>query len=73
LNLARGKTHPRAVEYWIWLGGFATAALVLIMLGRIALRLIKQAQEEAAQVQRSPAAPSHSDLARPVYVSVHEK
>src|SRR3954468_8335320 len=47
LNLARGKTHPRAVEYWIWLGGFALAAVILIVLGRIALRLIKQAQEQA--------------------------
>jgi uncharacterized membrane protein YdjX (TVP38/TMEM64 family) len=48
LNLARGKSHPKAVEYWIWLGGFASAAIILILLGRIALRLLKQAQLEAA-------------------------
>jgi uncharacterized membrane protein YdjX (TVP38/TMEM64 family) len=48
LNLARGKTHPRAIEYWIWLGGFTAAAVTLICLGRIALRLLKRAQEEAA-------------------------
>ncbi len=47
LNLARGRSHPRVIEYWVWLGGFATAAIVLIMLGRIALRLLKRAQEEA--------------------------
>src|SRR6184192_4164637 len=34
LNLARGKSHPRAIEYWIWLGGFASAAVVLVLLGR---------------------------------------
>lgn len=47
LNLARGKTHPRAIEYWIWLGGFASAAFILIILGRIALRLLKSVQEDA--------------------------
>jgi uncharacterized membrane protein YdjX (TVP38/TMEM64 family) len=47
LNLARGKTHPRAGEYLIWLGGFATAAVVLVLLGRIALRLLQQAQRDA--------------------------
>src|SRR2546421_11419235 len=57
LNLARGKTHPRPIEYWIWLGGFAAAAIILIILGRIALRLLKRAQEEikAAQPKADPA------------------
>lgn len=54
LNLARGKSHPRAIEYWVWLGGFASAALVLIMLGRIALRLLEAAQHKAAQGQKHP-------------------
>ena len=47
LNLARGKSHPRTIEYWIWLGGFASAAVILILLGRIALRLLKSVQDEA--------------------------
>ena len=47
LNLARGRSHPRAIEYWIWLGGFASASIILILLGRIALHLLQQAQEEA--------------------------
>src|SRR3954466_14127255 len=51
LNLARGKSHPRAIEYWVWLGGFTTAAIVLIMLGKIALRLLKGAQEGARESQ----------------------
>ena len=53
LNLARGKTHPRAIEYWIWLGGFVSAAIVLILLGRIALRLLQKVEEDAAR-ERSP-------------------
>jgi len=48
LNLARGKTHPRAIEYLIWLGGFASAAIVLVLLGRVALRLLKEAERDAA-------------------------
>jgi len=49
LNLARGKSHPKAIEYWIWIGGFVAAAIILIMLGRIALRIIKRVQEESIQ------------------------
>ena len=47
LNLARGKTHPRAIEYLVWLGGFASAAVILVLLGRIALRVLQEAQQEA--------------------------
>ena len=54
LNLARGKTHPEALEYWIWLGGFASAAIILILLGRIALRLLKQAELDAAATASKP-------------------
>ncbi len=45
LNLMRGKSHPRFVEYWAWGGGLATAVIVLMLLGRIALRLLKEAEE----------------------------
>jgi len=52
LNLARGKTHPRSIEYLVWLGGFASAGVVLILLGRIALRLLQQAEVEANSENR---------------------
>jgi len=48
LNLVRGKNHPRLIEYWIWGGGFVLSVVVLILLGRISLRLLKEAQEKAA-------------------------
>lgn len=57
LNLARGQTHPRAVEYVIWLGGFGSAAVVLAVLGRIALRLLHQAERDAARAARPEAEP----------------
>jgi len=73
LNLARGKSHPRAIEYLVWLGGFASAAIILIILGRIALRLLQQAEQDAAA---NPAAPGQ-DMAmigsNPVCVAPHEK
>jgi uncharacterized membrane protein YdjX (TVP38/TMEM64 family) len=72
LNLARGKTHPHAYEYWIWLGGFVSAAIILILLGRIALRLLQTAQCDAAQALL---AERQNPLIRPqpTFVSVHEK
>jgi len=48
LNLVRGKNHPRLIEYWIWGGGFVLSVVVLILLGRISLRLMKEAQEKVA-------------------------
>ena len=72
LNLARGKSHPRAIEYWVWLGGFASAAIVLIILGKIALRLLKQAQDEA--VNSKPSRIADLELApQPIYLAPHEK
>jgi uncharacterized membrane protein YdjX (TVP38/TMEM64 family) len=47
LNLVRGKSHPRMIEYFVWGGGLATSVIVLLLLGRIALRLLKEAEEEA--------------------------
>jgi len=72
LNLARGKSHPRAIEYWIWLGGFASAAVILILLGRIALRLLKKAQEESVRQQNLDAA-NFPLAATPAVVAHHEE
>jgi len=47
LKLVRGKTHPRAIEYLVWSGGFLTSLIILIFLGRIALRLLQEAQDVA--------------------------
>jgi uncharacterized membrane protein YdjX (TVP38/TMEM64 family) len=55
LNIMRGKTHPRVVEYWTWGGAFITTALLFFLLTRIALRAIQrspadsQSATEAAQ------------------------
>jgi hypothetical protein len=54
LNLLRGKTHPRGIEYVIWGGGLVTSAVVLFFLGRIALRLLKEAEEGALRARNAP-------------------
>ena len=47
LNLARGKSHPRVVEYWTWGGAFVVTALLLGMTSRMAFRAIQRSQDEA--------------------------
>ena len=63
LNLLRGKSHPRSLEYWVWGGGLCVSAAMLIVLGRISLRLLQEAEaatrnalDETAQprVQNEP-------------------
>jgi uncharacterized membrane protein YdjX (TVP38/TMEM64 family) len=45
LNLARGKSHPRLIEYWSWGGAFITTVLLFFLLTRVALRAIHRSQE----------------------------
>jgi uncharacterized membrane protein YdjX (TVP38/TMEM64 family) len=47
LNMARGKSHPRVVEYWIWGGAFITTVLLFFVLTRIALGAIEKSQAAA--------------------------
>jgi uncharacterized membrane protein YdjX (TVP38/TMEM64 family) len=57
LNLVRGKSHPRSIEYFVWFGGLALSAVVLFLLGRIALKLLQEAEKES---RSQPITPSTS-------------
>lgn len=46
LNLARGKSHPRILEYWTWGGAFAITALLFILLTRTALNALRESRLE---------------------------
>src|SRR5437763_4133636 len=48
LNLVRGRSHPRLVEYWTWGGAFLAAALLFSLLTQIAIRAIKRSKELSA-------------------------
>jgi hypothetical protein len=41
LRLARGETHPRAYEYWVWGCGLLASLAILALMGRIALRVLR--------------------------------
>ena len=45
LNLARGKTHPRIVEYWMWGGAFIVTILLFALLTRMALTAIRESEQ----------------------------
>lgn len=49
LRLLRGKSHPRMIEYLVWGGGLLTSVIVLVVLGRIALRLLQEAEDSARE------------------------
>ncbi len=54
LNLARGKSHPRLVEYWTWGGAFAITALLFILLTRTALKALQESDLEPGGQEVSP-------------------
>jgi uncharacterized membrane protein YdjX (TVP38/TMEM64 family) len=41
VRIMRGRSYPRMVEYWIWGGAFITTVLLLMVLGRVAYRVIQ--------------------------------
>jgi len=56
LNLLQGKSHPRAVEYWVWGGAFLISGLILLVLGRIAINALDRVDEaEVAPKMGDPA------------------
>ena len=52
LNVARGKNHPRLIEYWTWGGAFVTTALLFILLTRLALQTIQDSPAERSSKRR---------------------
>jgi uncharacterized membrane protein YdjX (TVP38/TMEM64 family) len=48
INLARGQSHPRVIEYWTWGGTFVITLLFLVLLSRIALQAVQGAGHRQA-------------------------
>jgi uncharacterized membrane protein YdjX (TVP38/TMEM64 family) len=55
MNLARGKSHPRVMEYWVWGGAFVISALILLVLGRVALKAMEKVQDDSSDLNERPA------------------
>ncbi len=58
LNLLRGRSHPRMLEYWIWIGGFASLFVVVFLIGRIALRWMQEIENAETAAKASEAVPT---------------
>jgi uncharacterized membrane protein YdjX (TVP38/TMEM64 family) len=56
LNLMRGKTHPRIVEYWTWGGAFVVTAILMVVLSRMAYRAIQRVRDEPLAGAENPVA-----------------
>ncbi|PYI77733.1 MAG: hypothetical protein DMF04_05580 [Verrucomicrobia bacterium] len=46
LRLARGQTHPRVYEYWVWGGGLLLSLAILVLMGRVALQVLGRHQPQ---------------------------
>jgi uncharacterized membrane protein YdjX (TVP38/TMEM64 family) len=53
LNLVRGATHPRTAEYFVWGGGFILSTVVLLGLGRVALRVMQKVEQQTSDAEPS--------------------
>ncbi len=53
LNLVRGTSHPRTAEYFVWGGGFVLSTVVLLGLGRIALRVMQRVEQQISDAEPS--------------------
>ena len=47
IKIARGSSHPRIFEYWIWGGAFLLTAFLLLILSRIAVQAVAQANRSS--------------------------
>ena len=61
VNLARGQSHPRILEYWTWGGTFAITALLFILLTRTALRALRACNGVATSSSVGSGSQHHSD------------
>jgi len=60
LNLARGKTHPRIVEYWTWGSAFLVTVVLFVVLTRMALSAVRESQDCRPSITDEKALPNIS-------------
>lgn len=56
INLVRGKTHPRLVEYWTWGGAFVISSVLVGLVSRIAWRAVQNAHQDFGVGTEAPEA-----------------
>ena len=63
VRIMRGRSYPRMIEYWIWGGAFIATVLLLVVLGRLAYRVV-QTSSGTASKKRSNDPLEHRILSR---------
>ena len=64
VNVAKGRSHPRVIEYWTWGGAFITTAILFLLLTRVALGAIRQTNVNSTQREgENPALRSRPEAA----------
>ena len=63
VRIMRGRSYPRMLEYWIWGGAFVTTVLLLVILGRVAYRVIQTSPRGSSSAPSSSAL-NHRILSR---------
>ncbi|MDB6172423.1 MAG: hypothetical protein JWL59_1734 [Chthoniobacteraceae bacterium] len=51
IQVWQGRSHPRSLEYWLWIGGLALTFVTTTLLARLAFRLLGKAAEEDKATQ----------------------
>ena len=49
VKMARGTSHPRVAEYWLWGGAFLFTSLLLLILSKMAREAVDRARNEEKQ------------------------
>lgn len=52
MRIRSGRSYPRLIEYWTWGGAFVMTILLLVVLGRIAYRVVEPAREQTSRPER---------------------
>lgn len=62
IEILKGRSHPAAMEYVLWGGGLLLTLAVTTGLGRIALRLLREVEAQAAAGEETPATKGVADF-----------
>jgi len=65
IRLVRSETHPRTIEYFIWFGGLALTIAATTALGRLALKMMAEVEQNASGMKKKQLATAEPIGAKP--------
>jgi len=73
LNLMQGRNQPRVWEYFVWGGGLLLVLVLTVMLGRLAARLLAEAETRAERDRHHAAKSAENRTTEQIALSPAEK